>query len=99
MAGRGKYNDHTYRKRRAAQRRREEALDLPCYLCGNPIDWTAPAGEPLSWTYDHEDPLSLGGKLLGKGRGAHHSCNSRRGAGKDHLIVTKPKRTSRDWYA
>ena len=92
------YNDHTYRKRRAALRRKEEQADTPCWLCGHPIDWTAPAGEPLAWTADHLEALANGGALLGEMRGAHHRCNSSRGKKKDARIVRKPK-TSRNWYA
>ena len=68
---------YTYRKLRAALRRRR----LPCYICGQPIDYLATKGEPLSFTADHVlpvashpdralDPTNL--------RAAHHRCNTRR---------------------
>ncbi|RSN50868.1 HNH endonuclease [Actinomadura sp. WAC 06369] len=48
----------------------------------------------MSWTADHLTPLSKGGRLLGKMRAAHRSCNSRRGNRTDPV---NPLPTSREW--
>jgi 5-methylcytosine-specific restriction endonuclease McrA len=52
------------------------AMRLPCWLCGEPIDYDAPAGSPDAFEADHAIPLAHGGSdVLGNLRPAHHRCN------------------------
>jgi hypothetical protein len=62
--------------RRLAQR------DGPrCWLCGNDVDLSAPAGSPASASVDHVVPRARGGgSEPGNLRLAHRVCNGRRGS-------------------
>ncbi|WP_189059602.1 HNH endonuclease [Longimycelium tulufanense] len=66
-----------------------------CWICGHPIDYTAPPRTRWSKSTDHVAPLSRGGPEvdLSNLRPAHYGCNSRRGNRPD---VTR-SRTSRRW--
>lgn len=70
-------NGRPYRRLCAAQR----ALGLPCWLCGQDIDYQADHRSRWSFTLDHAQPLSRGGDLLdpANARSAHRRCNSARG--------------------
>lgn len=83
--------DHrAYRAKTAKLRKKADT----CWICGEWIDRELDYRDPMSWTYDHVDPLTKGGKLLGPGKAAHRSCNSRRG----NRTAEKPRLpTSRDW--
>jgi 5-methylcytosine-specific restriction endonuclease McrA len=56
------------------------ALGLPCWLCGIPIDYQAPARTRWSYSTDHVIPRNHGGSLLDPTnlRPAHYGCNSAR---------------------
>ena len=63
--------------RAEAQRRR-----LPCWLCRQAIDWTAPPDDPASFSVDHVQPLSTHPWLAEDPtnfRPAHRGCNTSRG--------------------
>lgn len=95
MPSRGRDNKQ-YRDLSDALRRRGRRLDMPCWLCGHPIDYDLDWRHPMSYTYDHEDPIATGGAVRGVGHPAHRSCNSRRGA--DAKRVTPPTVvTTREW--
>lgn len=52
--------------------------NTPCYLCGQPIDYTAPANHPNSLEIDHIIPTSKAPHLMYEAnnlRPAHMSCN------------------------
>lgn len=50
-----------------------------CWLCGKPIDLTAPRSSPLGLSVDHVIPRSKGGgDNLDNLRPAHHHCNTSR---------------------
>lgn len=69
-------------------------LNLPCALCGQPIDYDASGRSRYGFTTDHITPLAKGGELLPGAEGmrpAHHGCNSKRGAG------NRTDTTSRRW--
>jgi 5-methylcytosine-specific restriction endonuclease McrA len=77
------------RKLRAARR--------PCWLCGQPIDYSLPRDDPQAFTVDHALPRSTHPHLAEEPtnlRAAHARCNKSRG-------TTDPKpgigSTSRDW--
>lgn len=66
------------RKIRAAQR----AKRLPCWLCGQAIDYAAPPDDPDSFSYDHIRPWSTHPDLRydpANGASAHLRCNKARG--------------------
>lgn len=76
------------RNARNALRRRVAAMGAPCHLCGQPIDYSLPAGHPLSYELDELVPLAA---LPPEQRAAaaidprnvapaHRICNERRGA-------------------
>ena len=57
------------------------AQDLPCHLCGRPIDYDLPARDPWAFEVDELVPVSLGGDPYDPGNvaPAHRICNQRRG--------------------
>lgn len=76
------------RTARNALRKRVAAMGLPCHLCGQPIDYTLPAGHPLAFELDELVPLA---SLPPEARSAaatdprnvapaHRICNEKRGA-------------------
>ena len=67
--------------RRRALRARVKAMGLPCALCGQPIDYSLPAGHPMSYELDEIVPVSLGGSELDPDnvQPAHRICNQRKG--------------------
>ena len=99
MAG-TKYWDARYMARTRALR----AKRLPCWICGQPIDYAAHWKDGRSFTADHVQPMARGGKLYGELRPAHRACNSSRGAGRAvaapaaHAVpVSPPQRNSIRW--
>lgn len=60
------------------------AKGLPCWLCGQPIDYNAKAGEPKSFSADHKEPLSKRpdlAEVYSNLRPAHFECNDKKGTG------------------
>ena len=96
MKRKGRYNDHTYRKRNAALRAHVDRTGEPCWLCGQPIDLALPYTHPMSFTADHVEAIANGGKLLSELRPAHRRCNSSRGKKRVDELIPRPK-TSRIW--
>lgn len=91
-------NGRPYRRFCAKQR----ALRLPCWLCGEPIDYniTGPLASrhPDAFTLDHAEPVSKRPDLLlttTNARSAHRRCNSARGNRTDQKH--QPVRASRRW--
>ncbi|MFW5933715.1 MAG: HNH endonuclease signature motif containing protein [Actinomycetota bacterium] len=88
-----------YRQVRAGYRAWAEAQQLPCWICGHPIDYRLRRGR-WAWTLDHATPLAHGGPLLAPSnhRSAHARCNSQRGARPRRPPVRRERlRTSRRW--
>lgn len=78
MATASRYaNGHARRKVRAWLR----AQGRPCHICGQPIDYSLPAGNPMSFEVDEIVPVSRGGSPIDAGNvaPAHRICNERRG--------------------
>lgn len=79
--------------------KQQRALGLPCWWCGQPIDYslTGALAQRSRWafTLDHVLPLTRGGDLLDKAnaRSAHRRCNSARG----NRLTTAPLTGSRRW--
>lgn len=79
-------------------RRRDMEANAPCWICGQPIDYTIKDGQPDAWSPDHvyplnkypehaEDPANI--------RAAHLACNkSRNDKG---TATTALGNTSRTW--
>lgn len=85
-----------WRKLRARLYERDRRADAPCWICGQPIDYRAPARTPDAWEPDHFIPVSERPDLAfdpGNILPAHCSCNRSRGAG-EALGLGTP---SRDW--
>ena len=70
-----------WRRLRKQLRAKAEREQHPCWICGQPIDYTAPTGTPDAWEPDHiaspkdrpdlaEDPANI--------RSSHSSCNRAR---------------------
>ncbi|MFI2568905.1 HNH endonuclease [Cellulosimicrobium funkei] len=60
----------------------QRAKRLPCWLCGQDIDYDAPHDDPESFSYDHAKPWATHPELRldpGNGRSAHLRCNKARG--------------------
>lgn len=98
---------YSNRNARNALRRRVAAQGLPCHLCGQPIDYSLPAGHPLAFELDEIIPLAA---LPEEQRAAaaidprnvapaHRICNERRGCKPLSAPVVRGMRlkTSDDW--
>lgn len=102
MATRSRYARNGSRRRKI--RARLKAMQLPCAICGMPIDYTLPAGDPMSFEVDEIIPVSLGGDELDmcNVQPAHRICNERKG-NKIGYIATPPEgntheaQPSQDW--
>ncbi|MGV0790491.1 HNH endonuclease [Mycolicibacterium sp. XJ1819] len=71
--GRRQYQHADRQIRNILKRRAED-----CF-CGQPIDYTLPAGHPDSFEVDHVLPISHGGrKTLENARSSHRRCNRAR---------------------
>ncbi len=78
VATRSRYaNGNARRKVRAWLR----AQGRPCHICGQPIDYSLPAGNPMSFEVDEIVPVSRGGSPYDRTNvaPAHRICNERRG--------------------
>lgn len=72
-------------------------LKLPCYLCGQPINYEVSAPHPDSFTVEHVKPRSKYPELAedpGNLKAAHFSCNSAKGVSEDNEGLGF---TSREW--
>ena len=82
----------------AAAHRRDRKRNAPCWICGQPIDYTVRrSSTDEAWEGDHYHPRSTHPELVNEItniRPAHRSCNRSRQAksGKDDLGST-----SRRW--
>lgn len=58
------------------------SLGRPCWICGLPIDYGAPAGDPLAFECDEIVPVSRGGSPFDRANVApsHRCCNGWRRA-------------------
>lgn len=95
--------------RRTKLRNRMRAKGLPCALCGQPIDYSLPAGDPMSFELDEVLPVSRwqeGGYESpeqcaldpANHQPAHRICNQRKGDGRQASHVSRlPLPASRDW--
>lgn len=99
-----------YSGQRKALRARYKSLGLPCALCGQPIDYSLPAGHPDSFELDEIIPISkIPPELRAKAavdpknvQPAHRRCNARRGAKFMHEAAPPPRLeadVSRDWLS
>jgi 5-methylcytosine-specific restriction endonuclease McrA len=66
---------------------------LPCWLCGRPIDYTLPAGHPDAFNLDHAIPVSRRKDLAEDPQGfraSHAACNQRRGNDDPFIMIGTP---------
>lgn len=75
-------NSDAYVNLRADLRAEWSARDLPCWLCGQAIDYSAPANDPEALDVDHVKPRSTHPHLAldrNNCRPSHVRCNRSRG--------------------
>lgn len=76
------------------------ATEDVCWLCGQPVDKSLPAGLPGSPEIDEVLPVSLGGDPTDRSNChlAHRVCNQRRGNGMAPLAPVRAfPPTTEDW--
>jgi 5-methylcytosine-specific restriction endonuclease McrA len=79
-------------------RRRQRAKRLPCYLCGQPIDYDADQYDPRSFQLDHLVPLSVAPELAMDPSNHRSSCRRCNRAKSDGPVNgAKQAPTSRRW--
>ena len=74
----------------------QRGKQLPCWLCGQPIDYTLDKSSEDSFSVDHEHPLSTHPHLAEEPsnlRSAHLKCNKRRGNRKPNPTIGSPSET------
>ncbi len=84
--------------KRTALTRWLRAQARPCWICGLPIDYGAPAGSPDGFECDELKPVSRGGSPYDKANvdAAHRRCNNwRRAKGVSEVIATRAAVVSR----
>lgn len=88
------FHGHRSRVHRENLRRKQ----LPCWLCGQPIDYRLPSHHPMAFTLDHVHAQALNPESIwdrNNHRAAHRRCNSQKGTTDgSHL---KPLPRSREW--
>ena len=74
-----------------------------CWICGEPIDYSAAPQSPYAWEPDHVKPVELFPELMfdvANLAPSHSKCNRARGIGRprkaQHGAVGVP---SRDWFS
>ncbi len=76
-------NSERYLKLKARYRSKCEANNVPCHICGQPIDYSLPSGEdPNSFEVDHFYPVDTHPELFEDPenfRTSHKGCNASRG--------------------
>lgn len=93
---------------RVALRNQVKSLGLPCALCGQPIDYSLPAGDPWSYELDEIVPVSRGGSPIdfNNVQPVHRYCNQKKGnkifptkkdAATGRFTQESPDRCSRKW--
>lgn len=82
-----------FRALRAEFRDKCKANNVPCWLCGKPIDYTLAYQHPECFNLDHAIPLSQRPELAddyNNFRPAHRVCNERRGTNEPHIDLGVP---------
>lgn len=81
--------------RSTTPRRHHRALcvkhQLPCAICGRPIDYTLPYMHPFEFVSDHIVPVTLGGSdtELANRQPAHRKCNAEKAEGLMDLRIKR----------
>jgi hypothetical protein len=79
-----------YRSLRTAFRTNCAYNELPCWLCGRPINYDLPREHPEAFNLDHAVPVSQNIDLAedpANFRPSHASCNQRRGNDRPHQDI------------
>ncbi|WP_157601814.1 HNH endonuclease [Promicromonospora kroppenstedtii] len=82
----------SYRNARAALKARTRKHGTPCWLCGQPFDWSLHHLDAMAFTADHVTPLARGGHITGPLKPAHRRCNSRRNDGRHETRLPTTRR-------
>ena len=90
-------NNRAYVAKREALKHHAKRNNIPCWLCGQPINWNAHWKDKDSFTADHIKPVANGGKMTGQLKPAHRSCNSRRGKREHITTLITTHTTTRTW--
>lgn len=75
-------DSRNYRSERSKYRTQCTDTNESCWLCGQAIDYTAPASHPDSFELDHYYPVSTHPELVedpANFRASHSACNRSRG--------------------
>lgn len=86
-----------YRQIRQQAYQRDRRRNATCWICGQPIDYSAPAGTPDAWEPDHRVPPKDApelAELITNLMPSHSSCNRSRG---DRAPKPGLGETSRQW--
>ena len=78
----------TMRDRARARLRRAGA---PCWICGEPIDYTLVRPDPMSFVLEHVKPVDKFPELAhdpNNQRSAHYVCNARKG-NREHANIIR----------
>lgn len=89
--------DRRWRELSKAFRAQCREADVPCWMCGQPIDWNAPDDGPDCFNVDHFYPVSTHPELANDPanfRCSHRACNIARGNGEAPLSLGT---LSEDW--
>ncbi len=82
-----------HRRNRAALKKLTAEHNLPCALCGQPIDTTLHYRDPDAFAYDHKLSIKRYPELADdpdNGQPAHKHCNESKGEGDGALPLGDP---------
>jgi len=82
-----------YKELRATFRSKCKANSLPCWLCGNTIDYYLPSAHQDAFNLDHAVPRSQRPDLAedpANFRPSHKICNEKRGADAPQIPIGQP---------
>lgn len=82
-----------FKAQRTAFRNDCATRELPCWLCGNTIDYTLPKEHPEAFNLDHGIPVATRPDLAEEPanfRPSHKTCNEARGTSDPHIQLGQP---------
>lgn len=82
-----------HRANRAALKKLTAEHNLPCSICGQPIDTTLPKNDPGAFEYEHIKSIKTHPELAddpSNGAPSHKRCNATKGTGDAHPSLGDP---------